>query len=183
MNDLLKEYKETRKKLRIYYDQLRDELTPVGYRVPSKNGKIKTIYEGLDAERQGLGSMISDVEYVIEWLETGRRPGNRRGIERRAAYQREKLMDPVRMQAFASNSTAGSPCNLTEWQKFRLEEVLSNLSPRERECYELHYGMCFSFGKIAEMLNIKKGTVQSYIECAEKKIKDAKIGNLFLVAG
>ncbi|MNP84003.1 positive control sigma-like factor [compost metagenome] len=53
----------------------------------------------------------SDCEFVIEWLNSGRRPGNKRGIERRAGYEREILLDPIRMQAFASNSKAGSPAN------------------------------------------------------------------------
>lgn len=33
------------------------------------------------AEREVIGGMISDCEYVLEWLRTGRRPGNRRGID------------------------------------------------------------------------------------------------------
>ncbi|MEK4509733.1 MULTISPECIES: hypothetical protein [Paenibacillus] len=41
----------------------------------------------------GREGIISELEYVIEWLETGRRPGNKRWIECRAVYQREKLVD------------------------------------------------------------------------------------------
>lgn len=78
-----------------------------------------------ETEKNYLSEMISDVEYVIEWLETGRRPESKRGIERRAAYQREKLIDPIRMQAFVFRGTAGSPCNLTEWEKEQLEDALS----------------------------------------------------------
>ncbi|GEB35887.1 hypothetical protein [Brevibacillus parabrevis] len=75
------------------------------------------------AERQLIREMRGDVEWVIEWLESGRRPGNKRGIERRAAYQREKLMDLIRMQAFVAHSTAGSPANITEWLKDALCEL------------------------------------------------------------
>ena len=34
-------------------------------------------------------AMIRDCDYILEWMETGRRPGNKRGVERLAAYQRE----------------------------------------------------------------------------------------------
>ncbi|MDN9012154.1 hypothetical protein [Brevibacillus laterosporus] len=97
MQELLKEYRETRKKLKKAYADLR---------------ATETVLD--DSERRYLSEMISDVEYVIEWLETGRRPESKHGIERRAAYQREKLVDPIRMQAFVFRGTAGSPCNLTK---------------------------------------------------------------------
>jgi positive control factor len=180
MQDLLKEYKKTRKILKDQYDQLRDEHTPKGYRVPLKNGKIKRIYDGLDCRRQIIGEMISDVDFVIEWLETGRRPGNRRGIERQAAYQRERLMDPVRMQAFAARSTAGSPANITEWEHQQIEDALCELSERERECFELAYGQCFSHAYIAEMLNISVSSVETYIKRANAKVSERVKTSLFL---
>lgn len=48
---------------------------------------------------KSMGDMISGMEYIIEWLDTGKRPGNKRGIERRATYQRERPMDPLKLQA------------------------------------------------------------------------------------
>lgn len=132
------------------------------------------------AERKVIGEMVSECEYVIEWLQSGKRPGNKRGIERRAAYQREKLMDPLRMQAFVRDSKAGSPANLTDWQRFQIEDALSRLSPRERECYVLSHGECFSFREIALMLNITKSGVQEYVERAQKKISDDLANSLFL---
>lgn len=127
-----------------------------------------------------IEGMISDCGYAAEWLTTSRRPGSKRGIERRATYQRDKLMDPIRMQAFVQRSTAGSPANLSDWQIFQIEEAMSALSERERECYVLHHGMCFSYQQIADMLLLKKGTVQSYIDSAQQKIDHEKLTNLFL---
>lgn len=123
------------------------------------------------ADRQIIGEMISDCDFSQQWQQTGRRPGNMRGIERTAAYQREKLMDPIRMQAFVSQSQAGSPSNLSESDRANIESALSGLSPRERECYELHRGMCYSYGTIANMIGIKKATVQSYVETADRKLQ------------
>lgn len=123
------------------------------------------------ADKEAIEEMIADVNYAIEWMHTGKQPGNKRGIERRAAYQREKLMDPLRMQSFMQHHSSGSPANLSEDQRFQIESALSVLSGRERECFELHHGMCYSYAEIATFLCVKKGTVQGYVESARKKLK------------
>ncbi|MEC0269391.1 sigma factor-like helix-turn-helix DNA-binding protein [Paenibacillus anseongense] len=135
----------------------------------------------LQADRRIINEMVADCEWTIEWLESGRRPGNKRGIERRAAYQREKLMDPVRMQAYITQSSAGSPANLSDWQSFQIEDALSRLSDRERECYVLAHGECFSFSEIAGMLGVSKGSVEVYVTRAQRKISDDLLNSLFLV--
>ncbi|WP_103110806.1 sigma factor-like helix-turn-helix DNA-binding protein [Brevibacillus reuszeri] len=167
MHDLLKEYKETRKGLNAAYE--------------ARRTLAETGNEEAMAERQLIGEMRGEMEWVIEWLETGRRPGNKRGIERRAAYQREKLMDPVRMQAFVDRGTAGSPVNLTEWQRGQIEDALCGLSERERECYVMANGQCFSHAEIAKMLGISKSSVDTHIKRAQQKISERMMNSLFLV--
>lgn len=115
--------------------------------------------------------MAADCEWTIKWLESGRRPGNKR----------EKLMDPVRMQAYISQSSAGSPANLSDWQRFQIEDALSRLSERERECYVLAHGECFSFSEIAGMLGVSKGSVEVYVTRAQRKISDDLQNSLCLV--
>lgn len=131
-------------------------------------------------DKKVISGMISDLEYVIEWMSTGRRPGNKRGMERRAGYEREILLDPVRMQAFASRSTAGSPSNLSDDQRNKIEEALRYLSPRQRECYMLAHGECFSHGQIANLLGISRSAVQGYIEEAQRRVSEELQQNLFL---
>ncbi|MCR8980909.1 sigma factor-like helix-turn-helix DNA-binding protein [Brevibacillus laterosporus] len=167
MQELLKEYKETRKKLKKAYADLRATET--------------VLDDVAESERNYLSEMISDVEYVIEWLETGRRPESKRGIERRAAYEREKPVDPLRMQAFVYRGTAGSPCNLTEWEKEQLEDALCCLSARERECYILTHGEGFSFEETARFLCISKSSVQTLVTRAQNKIANRVVSSLFLV--
>ncbi|XOS93833.1 sigma factor-like helix-turn-helix DNA-binding protein [Brevibacillus laterosporus] len=167
MQELLKEYRETRKKLKKAYADLRATET--------------VLDDVAESERHYLSEMISDVEYVIEWLETGRRPESKRGIERRAAYQREKLVDPLRMQAFVFRGTAGSPCNLTEWEKEQLEDALCCLSPREKECYILTHGEGFSFEETARFLCISRSSVQTLVTRAQNKIANRVVSSLFLV--
>jgi len=152
-----------------------------GYKYTRKMLRALCTINTNKAEREVIGGMINDCNFVIEWLSTGRRPGNRRGIERRAAYQREKLMDPIRMQAFTAGSTAGSSANLSDWQRFQIENVLSRLTPRERECYVMAHGECLPHSEIAFLLNISKNSVKEYIRRAQKKISDQLQSNLFFI--
>lgn len=128
-----------------------------------------------------LKSMISDKHYEIQWMHTGRRPGNKRGVERLAAYQRHKLVDPLIMQAFSNQYNSRSASTLTEWQRTQLEDALCRLSKQERECYTLAHGQGFSFSYIAGLLGISKGTVASYVERAQKKVSEDLESSLFLV--
>lgn len=132
-------------------------------------------------DKKVISGMISDCEFAIEWLSTGRRPGNKRGIERRAAYQREKLVDPLKMQAYVSNARAGSPSNLSEWERYQIEDALSRLTERERDCYVMAHGECFSFSEIANMLGLSKGSVEKYVERAQRKISEDLQTSLFLI--
>ncbi|MFD2384958.1 sigma factor-like helix-turn-helix DNA-binding protein [Paenibacillus xanthanilyticus] len=159
MRDLKLAYRET-------YWQLRKAL-------------IKCGEDGPDAPT--LRGAISDVNFTIMWLHTGKLPGNKRGIERRSAYQREKLMDPVRLQAYVEKSKAGSPTNLSDWEMFQLEEALRRLSDRERDCYVMCHGHGFSHSYIAELLKIEKTSVDEYIKRAQKKVSADLGGNLFLM--
>ncbi|MGD8188554.1 sigma factor-like helix-turn-helix DNA-binding protein [Brevibacillus ginsengisoli] len=186
MQDLLNGYKETRKTLQSIQRSLKesdDDIRVIRLEEARiKSGKAKALSNGDEhkTERQIIGEMIGDCEYVIEWLKSGKRPGNKRGIERRAAYEKEKPMDPVKMQAFVSRSTAGSPANLTDDEMFRLEEALSCLTERERECYILTHGEGFSFEDTAKLLKITKGSVQTYVKRAQAKITEQLQTNLFL---
>lgn len=144
--------------------------------------QLRKAYEAADVDdRKVISGMISDCEYVMEWLQTGRRPGSKRGIERRAVYQRLKLVDPIRMQSYQQSSTGGSPSNLSEYQRFQIKDALSRLSPRERECYTMAHGDCLSFSRIGMLLNLKKSTVQSYVEAAQRKISEDLEASLFLI--
>lgn len=132
------------------------------------------------ADRQIIGEMLSDCDYSQEWLQTGRRPGNRRGIERAAAYQREKLVDPIRIQSYVSGNHAGSPSNLSDDDRERLDKALKTLSDRERECFVMAHGQNFSYGYIANLIGISKGTVQDYVKRAQIKVSKELKDNQFL---
>lgn len=141
--------------------------------------KIRKSKENVSEEQQKiLSSMASDLEYSLEWMRTGRRPGNRRGIERRAAYQRERAFDPMLMQRYfrSADETVYEWDNhvqqytIGEWEKIQLEDALSVLTEREKEIYLMSRGNCFSYSEIAGYLVISRSAVQTMIERSEKKI-------------
>jgi RNA polymerase sigma-70 factor (ECF subfamily) len=152
--------------------------TALNYQLSLKGAE--RAYRKADADdKKVISGMKSDCEFVIEWLTTGRRPGNKRGVERRAGYEREILMDPIRMQAFSSNSKAGSPANLSDDQRFQLQYALDQLSERERECYVMAHGECFSHIAIAKMLKIAPGSVSEYVQRAQRKVSEIVENTLF----
>ena len=147
---LISEYEETKKELERYRETLdKDDL-----------------YENI--ERGVVGGMIRDMNYALKWMKTGRRPGNRRGIEKMNVYHRTALLDPA---LFPSLDIEPEERTLTDEEKRRIVDILWTLSTRERQCYLLHmcYGM--SYTEIAKELKISRGTVQRYVERAREKVK------------
>ncbi|NNV07789.1 sigma-70 family RNA polymerase sigma factor [Geobacillus sp. MMMUD3] len=150
----------------------------------------KLLEKASDEDKKIIRGMISDLEFAIEWMTTGRRPGNRRGIERRAAYQREKPFDPLLMQKFFRSSEPTYEWDdheresvITEWDRQRIEDALSVLTDREREVYLMSRGYCLTYSEIANYLCISSSSVQSMIERAEKKIKRRINESLFCLCG
>ncbi|SFA55543.1 RNA polymerase sigma-70 factor, ECF subfamily [Parageobacillus thermantarcticus] len=166
MNDLVQEYKKSLKMARKMYIKASEE------------------------DKKIIRGMISDLEFAIEWMETSRMPGNRRGIERRAAYQREKPFDPLLMQKFFRSSEPVYEWDdheeeslITEWDRQRIEDALSVLTDREREVYLMSRGYCLTYSEIANYLCISSSSVQTMIERAEKKIRKRINESLFCLCG
>ncbi|WP_153465082.1 sigma-70 family RNA polymerase sigma factor [Sediminibacillus terrae] len=148
IDDMIDEYKSGRNEL----EKLKQSL----------DGKSPQIKE----DRKLVNGMINDMTYSLDWLKKGRRPGNRRGLDRRAAYQRSAYMEMDILPSFDPVST-----ELTEETKKRLVDVLLEFSNRERECYLMHMAQGFSYQQIADLLSISRRTVQQYVERAKKKLK------------
>lgn len=133
------------------------------------------------AEREIIGGMISDCNYTIDWLRSGRRPGNRRGIERRSMEQRTFPIDPLYLQSYAQPAACGSPTTLSDSERFRIDEALHTLSEREKQAFIFHVALGFSLAQTAQEMGTSKSTVQKFIERARNKVEDNKASNLFLL--
>ena len=119
-------------------------------------------------DRAQVNGMINDMSFAIDWMKTGRRPGNLRGIDKRSVYQRRILVD---MDLMPSLDIQPEPRELGEEEKQALYNMLIDLSHRERQCYLLHMAQGWSMQEIADELGIKKPSVQKFIERAKLKIK------------
>ena len=152
-------------------------------------GLNRMMIHASEEDLKHLKSMESDIRYALEWMRTGKRPGNRRGIERRAAYQREKPVDPLLMQRYFRNTDSDVYSwddHLQEdaigyWDKIRIEDALSTLTEREKEIYLMSKGHGLSRSQIAKYLVVSKSTIQDAIERAEKKIQKQISSSLFQV--
>ncbi|KQC47081.1 sigma-70 family RNA polymerase sigma factor [Geobacillus sp. FSL W8-0032] len=159
------------------------------YRESLRSAK-KLLERASDEDKKIIRGMISDLEFAIEWMETSRMPGNRRGIERRAAYQREKPFDPLLMQKYFRSSDPVYEWDdhekesvITNWDRERIEDALSVLTEREKEVYLMSRGYGLTYSEIANYLCISSSSVQTMIERAEKKIKRRINESLFCLCG
>jgi positive control factor len=142
-----------------------------------------------DRDKSILNAMIRDLEYAIEWMETGRQPGSKRGVERLAAYQRERPFDPLLMQSFFRSQNESYQWEdhekeniVTSTDRERIEDALSVLTEKEKEVYLMSRGHCLSYSQIANYLCISSSSVQTMIERAEKKISKRRYDSLFCLS-
>ncbi|KXZ19009.1 Fis family transcriptional regulator [Bacillus nakamurai] len=157
MEDLLFEYKRTLKQTKKWYKQLETDEAALSAEELKDKKIIRTI--------------ITDLEYVTEWLEKGRQPGIRRAIDRRDAYQRMLIKDPRIIETYSQAMMVEPSGNITEEDRIRIREALALLTNREKEMLLLHKAECFSYERIAALLNVKKSTVQTTIKRALLKIQ------------
>lgn len=165
MQDLIEEYRQALKSIRLLQQS-----------ASAEDNKL-------------LGGMASDLQYALEWMQTGRRPGNKRGIERRAAYERERPFDPLLMQRYFRSMDDNvyswddhiQEDAVTAWDRERIEDALSVLTEREREIYLMSRGNCISWAQIAKYYSISRSAVQDSIRRAETKIAKRIAGSIFCV--
>lgn len=157
MNELLLEYKETLKNTKALLNRLKE------------NGACED-------DLKNVRSWISNLEYTIKWIRTGRQPGATRGIERRAAYDREipvetywiQLNKDSNVEVFESEITE-EEVEKDEMKQDLIKEIMKVLDKKEKEVFE----MCsnkFSQYKIAEMLGISRDEVKVIIARCKRKI-------------
>ncbi|SEH78149.1 RNA polymerase sigma-70 factor, ECF subfamily [Halobacillus karajensis] len=166
MIELLYEYKQTLRHTKKLRDRLKES--------------IKTPKDEEDLDQ--YNHMISDLQYIIEWIEHGRQPYAKRGIDRREAYRRLVYMEEEAMTVLGRPLFAEEEHEeLNDFDRERLEDCLSVLTKKEKDIYLMNKVEQLSYERIADILGIKKGTVQSYINRGENKIKEQIESSLFCV--
>lgn len=149
MKDLIKEYKATLKETKRSLAASKDE-----------------------GEKKIYRSMIYDLEYAVEWMETEREPGARRDVDRRSYYQRTILAENGLLDALSSKYHVPEPASfeVNENELDSLDYVLSTLTDKEKEIFITVVGHNVSFSKCAALHGVAKGTIQTHIVRARKKI-------------
>ena len=117
------------------------------------------LYEVEDAKT--VSGMLSDMRYALDWMRRGRRPGSRRGAERRDIYRRRELL------------ASAEP--LTEDERQRLIDCVAVMTERELTCWLLHMAHGLTFQEIGDRLGLSRRTVQQYVERARKKVLDVQM--------
>lgn len=117
-------------------------------------------------------SMINGSLKTEEWLTTGRDPNTFGGVDARAVYQRNSMSEMDWIPDIRDELTEGpEELTLTANDKAKLKRIFTALSPRERQCYILHYAQRLSMAQVAVELEISKATVQMYIKRAREKVE------------
>lgn len=141
--------------------------------------EVKEELTELDLQDKTLiNSMINEMEFVIQWMMSGRNPDARRGADRSGAY----TLDPKLLEAVVPNRDVVEERKLTADEQWLLDDVLADLTKREKDVFTLVRAEGLSFEYTAELLGITKSSIQTYLERAERKIEDRKSGSLFLVS-
>lgn len=125
-----------------------------------------------EEEKKTYRSIIYDLEYAVEWMETEREPKARRDTDRRSYYQRTLLADNGLLDVLSSkyHVPQPDPFAVNEDEKELLDYVLSTLTQKEKEVFITVVGHNVSFSKCAALHGIAKGTIQTHIVRARKKI-------------
>ncbi|GAB2558301.1 sigma-70 family RNA polymerase sigma factor [Gracilibacillus alcaliphilus] len=118
-------------------------------------------------DQSKINSMIGTMTEAIDWMTIGKEPGKKRGIDKRAAYQRRAMAD---MDLFPSLDIVPKERELTEDEKQIIFNLIAELSPRERQCFIMNKAYMMSYAEISEELKIGRSTVQKYVERARSKI-------------
>lgn len=162
--------------------------TPMTYQRTKARLQAALLKETDKGQRELLGSMISDCDYIIEWLRTGRRPDSYKGVEKPYSTIQSNVTkvcswDPAWIEAYNSpNAWTGYVSQeLTTDEQWRLDDAMRDLSERERQCYILHHGFGMDQRQIAQELHMGRSSVQKYLERASKKIEESKATNLFFL--
>ncbi|PGC59230.1 RNA polymerase subunit sigma-24 [Bacillus toyonensis] len=162
MIDLIKQYKEALK-----------QLIAAKEKANEKDEKI-------------INGMISDIEDDLKWMRTGKEPGMKRGIERRASYQREIKVNPLLIQRYLRSKETEYEWDkeqkenaITTWEKIQLDDALSTLSETEKEIFVMYKAGMFTQEEIAKMRGVTRSTVQQNLRRADKKIAQQVKESLF----
>lgn len=152
-DDLLIEYRESKKVILNKIKQYK--------KIESETAKLKVYQESL-----------KDIDFIIDWLTHGHEPENHRRIVSAQCY----LIDGQTLEKVASKSIY-IKINVIDYDqilnKKRFKKIFQKVTNRELECFLMVKCEKMKYRECGELLNIKVGTVQNYINRTKLKIEKA----------
>jgi len=109
-------------------------------------------------ESRTVAGMLSDMRYSLDWMRRGRRPGSRKGAEKRDIYRRRELLQ------------SAEP--MTEEERRRLIDCMAVMTERELTCWLLHMAHGLTQNEIADRLKVSRASVRMYLDRAKKKVEE-----------
>lgn len=125
-------------------------------------------------DKAQINSMIDSVTNIIDWLETGRNPYFKQGIDVRYAYDLSRFenMD-VFPDILKEVKEEREEFEITPKQRKVVILLLNMLSERERDCFLLRI-QGYTLQEIADSLGVSVSSVQTYLERVSKKVEDVR---------
>lgn len=186
---ITQEYRNDLKSLRKQHKDIADKRITVKHKVLGKE-KETVDDQRNDLEKRDqriLSEMISSTEYALFWLENGyEQPYDKPFANSLPKFMREQLWgdidDCIRWRTTKTRNTLSwedqeRKEKRTAEKQNRIDqvnEIVSILSPREKELFQLRFAALLTEKECAEKLGVEKGTVKSM----SQRIRD-KIDNYF----
>lgn len=163
-DEIEEEYRDGLKQLNIMHESLLREY---------KNARCKESEVRFENELKLIRSMISDMQYAIEWIVHAVEPGNRREISRKSRYQRTQYWADIDLVTF--NIIRDDQVDqVSEEDKEVLEEFLNLLTDRERDALISIVAKNNTYEDTAEYMSLSRSSVQVLVNRAMEKLGKGK---------
>lgn len=158
MEDLIASYKKDRREISRAITQLEKEAMTY----------VKDDWRRDDCRGRAnnLSWLNANLDFSIAWMEYRYVEPDKSEDSR---YHQSFPVDPFTMEKYMQPQDAQIR-RLGREDLGRIHQALNELSAREKECYVLHIGQMLNEYEIADMLNLSRTSVQTFLQRAEKKI-------------
>ncbi|UBH16390.1 sigma factor-like helix-turn-helix DNA-binding protein [Macrococcus armenti] len=188
MKELLFEYLESARRVKNTITQMKDELKIIdGERKKDVEADVKRVLNSrkafIENEMAIYRSMLSDLEFAIEWIRSGHNPNDNRALDKRTVY----LLDNKTIAEVIKSDASYIKVSTDEYDDYindvnhAVSHALRKLSKRELEVFLMMKCEGMSSRDVAELLDVKYTTVESHMERAKRKIERELDSNLFLM--
>lgn len=171
MLDMLKSYQETKQQTSCLRKRL--ECSREAARI---NGDIEAVAV-LDNEISIVNGMLSDIEYSIDWMATGKQPNITRGMPRQAKYKREIPFDSDLLDVMIDKGAIIYDLDKPDEEVEEMKEQLVNdlkksLTPTQQDVFVM-LAQGLERTNIAKVLGISRQAVHETIVRGKRNIKRA----------